>query len=125
MKILVVEDDKVSAINTCKQLQKIGHQTHNAKHGAEAINRLENEFFDIVLMDIQMPQMDGLEATRHIRNCPAPLSTIPIVAVSANPNPPASDLCQEAGMDDFIPKPFSIDQFKQALRQIRNRRIFS
>lgn len=125
MKILVVEDDNVSAIGTCRLLQKNGHQAHRAKNGREALNRLDSEFYDIVLMDIQMPELDGLEATRRIRTSEKPTSSIPIVAVSANPNPPASDMCQEAGMDEFIAKPFSIPVFEQALWQMQNQRAFS
>jgi len=124
LKILIAEDDRVSALYICKILENSGHQTQLAKNGDVAFRILENEFFDLVLMDIQMPEVDGLEATRKIRNSKDAFSTIPIIAVSANQDPPASEFCREVGMNHFIPKPFSMPLFEQALWQIRNESVF-
>jgi len=125
LKILIAEDDRVSALYLCKLLEKYGHQSRLAKNGNEVLKALGNEYFDIVLMDIQMPEVDGLEATRRIRNSEDVFSTIPIIAVSANQDPPASDICLDAGMDHFIPKPLSMPLFEQVLWQIRSKRAFA
>ncbi|MBI9080414.1 MAG: response regulator [Pseudodesulfovibrio sp.] len=125
LRILVAEDDRVSAIYLCKLLEKNGHLPKHAKNGNQVLKALENEYFDIVLMDIQMPEVDGLEATRRIRNSEDVFSSIPIIGVSANQDPPARDICKDSGMNYFIPKPISMSLFEEALWQIRNKSAFA
>lgn len=115
MKILVAEDENVIALQICRMLEGIGHRTEWARTGKEALKALSNGYFDIVLMDIEMPEMGGLEATRRIRRARDAYATVPIFGVSSNRNPPANQQCHEAGMNYFIPKPFSLSQFEEAL----------
>ena len=121
MNILVVEDDRTSALALCRLLEKKGHTTRHAVNGVEAVNLVAGEAFDLVLMDIHMPEMDGLEATRRIRQSKAPCSSVPIIAVSAIPNSPGGDQCRDVGMNDFIPKPFSFSRLEQVLWEMRSR----
>lgn len=125
LKILIVEDDKTVALHHCRQLENLGHRTYHAENGIEAIKALSNYYFDLVLMDIQMPVMDGIETTRRIRQSDEDYADIPIFGVSANPTPPADTECREAGMNHFIPKPLSVETFEQVYWQARSKEIFS
>lgn len=120
MKILVAEDENVVALQMCKLLEKQGHKAVHARTGKEALKALSNEYFDIVLMDIEMPEMNGLEATRTIRRAPDAYATIPIIGVSSNSAPPVDEQCHEAGMNHFIRKPFTIPRFEEALWQTKS-----
>jgi CheY-like chemotaxis protein len=121
MNILVVEDDQTSSLALCRLLEKKGHTARRAFNGVEAVNLVASENFDLVLMDIHMPEMDGLEATRRIRRGEEPNSSVPIIAVSAIPTPPGGDQCLDVGMNGFIPKPFSFSSLEHALWRIRKR----
>lgn len=121
LKILVAEDERVMALHICGQLKQYGHKTHLAHNGNEALQALSNEFFDLVLMDIEMPEMNGLEATRKIRCSKDEFATIPIIGVSSNQVLPAAEQCRQAGMNNFISKPFSIHRFEEALWQAKSR----
>lgn len=125
LRILVAEDERVIALHICRLLEKEGHKTVRAKNGDEAVKAVAGQFFDMVLMDIRMPEVDGLEATRRIRKAEDGYSTITIIGVSDNQSPPAGDDCRVAGMDHFIPKPFSIPLFEQALWQAKSNRMFT
>lgn len=121
MKILVAEDERTIALQICRQLERLGHKTRHACNGREAIKALGNEFFDIVLMDIEMPELNGLDAAREIRLSDDVYATIPIFGVSSNQSPPADEQCRRAGMNHFIAKPFSIPHFEEALWQYNSR----
>jgi CheY-like chemotaxis protein len=121
MNILVVEDDRTSALALCRLLEKKGHTTRHAANGVEAVNIATSEKFDLVLMDIHMPEMDGLEATRRIRQGKEPCSSVPIIAVSAIPPSPYEDQCRDVGMNDFISKPFSLSRLEQVLWEMGSR----
>ncbi|QJB56523.1 response regulator [Pseudodesulfovibrio sp. zrk46] len=121
LRILVADDDRVIALHMCRELERQGHQTVHARNGKEAINALNDQFFDIVLMDIEMPEMGGLEATRTIRSGQSNYAMVPIIGVSANQAQIAGEQCKDAGMNYFIPKPFSIPLFELALFQTRSR----
>lgn len=120
LKILVAEDERLMALHICRQLEKQGHTIHHAHNGNEAINALDKERFDMVLMDIEMPEMNGLEATRLIRQNCTRNSDIPIIGVSSNQAPPADEQCRQAGMNNFIAKPFSLPLFTQAWSQAQH-----
>ncbi|WP_242492650.1 PAS domain S-box protein [Methanolobus psychrotolerans] len=110
LRILLVEDNIVNQNVAQSMLQKLGFSADIASNGEEAIKALENNSYDLVFMDVQMPGMDGLEATRHIRD---PLSAvhdhdIPVIAMTAHAMTGDKERCLEAGMNDYIPKPVSM-----------------
>ena len=104
-RILVVEDNPLNQQVAVDLLEDVGARVHLASNGQEAIDLLMQHQFDCVLMDLQMPKMDGLQATRFIRTQPL-LSSIPIIAVTANASKQDRGRCLDAGMVDFISKPF-------------------
>ncbi|MBN6989789.1 response regulator, partial [Pseudomonas fulva] len=104
-RILLVEDNPVNQLVAKGMLAKLGCQVELATQGVEALARLEEEAFDLVLMDCNMPVMDGYEATRRIRER-GHWPGLPIVALTANAMPEERDRCRAAGMDDYLAKPF-------------------
>ncbi|WP_411384059.1 response regulator [Pseudomonas sp. L7] len=103
--ILLVEDNPVNQLVAKGMLGKLGCQVQVAAHGAEALEILEREGFDMVLMDCNMPVMDGYEASRRIRQS-GRWPDLPIVALTANAMPEERERCRAAGMDDYLAKPF-------------------
>jgi len=103
-RVLLAEDNKINQLVASKMLGRLGLLVDVANDGKEAIECLQNQTYDIVLMDIQMPVMDGLEATRRIRQN-AKFATLPIVAMSAGVTLDEQAHCSEAGMSGFIGKP--------------------
>lgn len=103
-KILLVEDNEMNRVVAETILNQYGATISEAVNGVEALEAIRNTRYDIVLMDIQMPVMDGLEATRHIRNDLH--STIPIIALTANAVKGEMEKCIQAGMNDYLSKPF-------------------
>lgn len=110
-RILVAEDNKVNQIVAVKLLESMGHTADVAENGVEALEALEKEPYDLILMDMQMPEMDGLQATLAIRALSGEISRIPIVALTANAIQGDQERCLESGMNDYISKPVE----KQAL----------
>ena len=106
LRILVVDDMPVNLIVVEKMLDSLGYQVESANNGVEALEAIKAKHFDMIFMDIQMPEMDGLEATRQIRALEIERSSIPIVAITANTQESDRDACIAIGMNDFIPKPF-------------------
>ena len=104
--ILVVEDNELSQMVAKGLLEYNGASVAIANHGKEALEILRNEKMDCVLMDIQIPVMDGLEATRLIRTN-AQWADLLIIAVTANADHHYKDLCRSAGMNDFLTKPIN------------------
>ena len=105
VKVLLAEDNLVNQRVALAMLHKIGYQADAVKNGREVLAALENGRFDLVLMDCQMPEMDGYEAARAIRNTDAAYNRIPIVALTANAMEGDRDLCLSAGMNAYIAKP--------------------
>jgi signal transduction histidine kinase/CheY-like chemotaxis protein/sensor domain CHASE-containing protein len=105
-KILVVEDNPINQLLIDELLSDEGHQVTIAEHGQEALEILNNETFDLIFMDIQMPTMDGYEATRAIRAMDSSkVSSTPIIALTANAFKEDRSRCLDAGMNDFLTKP--------------------
>jgi len=118
LKILLAEDNPVNQQLVVTLLEKRGHSVAVADNGRLAVERLEAESFDLILMDVQMPEMDGLEATAAIRlREQAGSSRIPIIAMTAYNTKREGERCFEAGMDGYVSKPISVEAL---LRVIRN-----
>ena len=117
LRVLVVDDVPVNLVVVEKMLDGLGYFVETAINGLEAIEAVKARHYDIVFMDIQMPEMDGLEATRLIRALDNENGRVPIVAISANTQDSDRDAALEAGMDDFIPKPFVKKQLVNLLER--------
>jgi CheY-like chemotaxis protein len=119
LKILMAEDNTVNQFVAKQIMGRWNVSLTFANNGQEAIELLAKDTFDIVLMDIQMPVMDGIEATQHIRNA-APdsgiNSKIPIIALTADAMPETKDKVKKAGMNDIVVKPFESDSLYALIR---------
>ncbi len=119
-RILLVEDNPVNQELALHMLEHLGCTATVARHGREALVALEGETFDAVLMDCQMPEMDGYEATAAIRVREASQNAdqrrLPIIALTAGAVEGDRDKCLAAGMDDYLSKPFSLEQLERMLR---------
>ncbi|HTN33320.1 MAG TPA: ATP-binding protein [Marinobacter sp.] len=118
--ILLVEDNRVNQLVATGLLKRLGHQVDHAGNGAEALEALTARHYDLVLMDCQMPVMDGYEATRRIRANEA-WKDLPIIAVTANAMQGDRDACLASGMNDYITKPFSRDQLESVINRWASR----
>ena len=100
-------------------MQHIGYETYVVNNGQQAIDKLKEDKFDLVLMDVQMPVMDGYDATRTIREMQKnkEIDKCPIIGLTAHAFQNESNKCIEAGMDDYIAKPFSNDELKNMLNK--------
>ena len=103
-RILLVEDNEVNQMVASELLRQMGLEVDVADNGQEAVSRVQASAYDLVLMDMQMPVMDGLTATRRIRALPG-FETLPIVAMTANAMASDREACLQAGMNDHVPKP--------------------
>ena len=117
-RILLAEDMAVNQMVARGLLEARGHIVDVAADGAEAIAKVEENDYELILMDMQMPRMDGLEATRLIRARGGRLATIPIVAMTANAFGSDQAACLEAGMNDFIAKPIDAEKLHQSLDRV-------
>ena len=118
-RILVAEDEEINREITLELLLDVGLQVVCAEDGQQALDRVQQQSFDLILMDMQMPHRDGLAATRAIRALPG-LAQVPIVAMTANAFAEDRARCQAAGMNDFVAKPFTPDTlFAAVLRGLR------
>ncbi|MCG8670985.1 MAG: response regulator [Pseudomonadales bacterium] len=116
---LLVEDNEVNQIIAKGALKKLGISTDVTNNGEEAIDAIQDKHYDIVLMDCEMPIMDGFEATRAIRDWEKSKGThIPIIALTADETEECREACIQAGMDDFMKKPFRADQLQTILKNI-------
>lgn len=114
LRILLVEDNQVNQMVAGMLLKKMGHLADTAENGQLAIEALEQQHYDLVLMDCQMPVMDGYEATRKIRENQA-WKDLPVIAVTANVMQGDKDDCFASGMNDYITKPYNRQQLSAAI----------
>jgi len=121
LRILLAEDNAVNQKLALRLLARMGYRADVAGNGLETIAALQRQPYDVVLMDVQMPEMDGLEATRRIRQMsPKELSTggqPRIIAMTANAMQEDKLACQAAGMDDYVGKPVRVNELIDALRK--------
>jgi CheY-like chemotaxis protein len=117
-RILVVEDMPVNRIVARGMLTSLGHSVDLACDGLEALEKLETISYDLVFMDMQMPKMNGLEATRKIRSGSGPAARLPIIAMTANAFQSDRQECLSAGMNDFVSKPVELNELNAAIRRV-------
>ena len=117
LRILVAEDNPVNQAVAMRMLRNMGCEADLVCDGESAIGSVAKNFYDLVLMDVNMPVVDGLDATRRIRQLSIPQSGVPIVALTASVTSEDRDACMAAGMDDYLSKPIGI----QALRTVLDR----
>ncbi len=121
LSILLVEDNVLNQRIVTFSLKKYNHEVTIANNGLEAIDRFKESTFDVVLMDLMMPEMDGLEATvkiREIETTEKPDSRTPIIALTANTMDNDREKCLSYGMDEFMAKPFDIEKLKKIFREL-------
>ena len=115
-KVLVVEDNEINQMVALGMLESLGYEVNTADNGLLALEALEDEVYDVILMDCQMPEMDGYEATRRIRTHEnRAVASIPIIALTANAMSGDAEKCIAAGMDDYLSKPFEPELFEKKL----------
>jgi CheY-like chemotaxis protein len=120
LRILVAEDNAVNQKLAKKMLEKLGHRVTLASNGFEAVSQWSGGEFDLILMDVQMPDMDGFGATRLIRDREGITGGhIPIVAMTARAMTGDREACLEAGMDEYISKPVDFQQLQQTIAALQ------
>jgi len=116
LKILVVEDNDINRLVINKIMKDWGVKPDNAVNGVDAIDKIKAGNYDVILMDIEMPEMNGYQCIREIRtSLPAPKNAIPVMAMTAHANKKERDKCISLGMDDYISKPFDPFDLKQKI----------
>ncbi len=122
--ILLVEDERINRVTALRMLRNMGHTVEEAENGQEALHKLNSAAFDLVLMDIQMPVMDGLTATKLIRNgeLPGVDRDIPVIALTAYATRQDTVRFLRQGLSGFVPKPFNIHDLRQAIAQVSSAR---
>ncbi|HPY41873.1 MAG TPA: response regulator [Thiolinea sp.] len=111
VKILLVDDDELNRFVGQELLNGIGMQAKVASSGAEALQQLQHEAFDLVFMDVSMPSMDGYETTKQIR-AQTYFKNLPVIALTAHAFVNEREVCLMAGMNDYLAKPFTLDELK-------------
>lgn len=113
--VLVAEDNAVNQMVATMMIKTLGHDADVVGNGREAYEAVQRRTYDAVLMDVQMPKLDGIAATRMIRQLKGPASTIPIIALTANAMPEDREECRAAGMDEYVSKPIKQHELAAAL----------
>ena len=119
VRVLVVEDNKINQKVASRILEKMGCQVDVATDGASAIRSVEANSYDVLLMDLSMPGIDGMETTRRIRTMPGAKASVPIVALTASASPEIRAECLAAGMNDFLGKPMELEAVRSAVDRWR------
>jgi CheY-like chemotaxis protein/nitrogen-specific signal transduction histidine kinase len=122
LRVLLAEDDYINQVVAVAQLESLGHKVVVAGTGEEAVTRFESQSFDVLLMDVQMPAMDGLEATRRIRAIEEQRGTghVPIIAMTAQALSGDREDCLAAGMDSYLTKPIRAESLGAALGKLHD-----
>ncbi len=115
--ILVVEDNQVNAKLVIAILKKLGYPTEHAENGQIALDMCRNRQYGLIIMDCQMPVMDGITCCQNLRQEETPNKTTPVVALTANVMEVDRQSCLQAGMQDFLAKPLDTKLLKQALER--------
>jgi CheY-like chemotaxis protein len=118
LRILLAEDNVVNQKLALRLLQQMGYRADLASNGIEAVESVQRQVYDVVLMDVQMPEMDGLDAARAICARWGPTERPRIVAMTANAMQGDRDMCLAAGMDDYMTKPIRVERLVEALAQV-------
>jgi PAS domain S-box-containing protein len=121
LRILLAEDNVVNQKLALRLLAQMGYRADLAGNGLEALDAVDRQTYDVVLMDVQMPEMDGLEASREINRRWAREARPRIIAMTANAMQGDRDLCVAAGMDDYVAKPIRVEELVAALERCRPR----
>lgn len=115
--ILIAEDNLINQKVIERMVQKLGYRADLVANGRAAIEAVSQSEYGLVFMDCQMPEMDGFEACREIRKRESGAAHIPIVAITANAMKGDRERCLDAGMDDYVSKPFKQDDLKSVIRK--------
>jgi len=122
LKILVAEDNKINALLIKSLIERRGHRAEVAENGNQVIEAISVSAYDLILMDMHMPTLDGVAATRKVRALGGPASETPIIALTASSESKDRQRCLDAGMDDFITKPIDPEELDAALDRWRSGR---
>jgi signal transduction histidine kinase/CheY-like chemotaxis protein len=118
LRILVADDNLVNQKVAKRMLERLGHTVALANDGKEALSAIKTASFDLIMMDVQMPEMDGFEATRRIREWEAGKTRIPIIALTAHAMDSHREECLAAGMDSFLAKPILLEPLKLQIERL-------
>ena len=119
LRILLTEDNATNQKLALRILGRLGYEADVAGNGLEALQALERQVYDVVLMDVQMPEMDGLEATRQLRKKFPEIRQPRVIAMTANAMQGDREMCLAAGMDDYVSKPIRIEELVESLSKSR------
>jgi osomolarity two-component system sensor histidine kinase NIK1 len=121
LSILLVEDNILNQRITTFSLKKFNHEVDIANNGLEAVNKYREKEYDVILMDIMMPVMDGLEATFQIRKYEKEMDNnrhTPVIAITANTLDNDRDKCIATGMDEYMAKPFDMNRLNEIFKEL-------
>jgi CheY-like chemotaxis protein len=119
LKILVVDDNEINQVVACKFLQKLGCHAEVARNGREALDSIAKVVYDAVLMDCEMPEMNGYEATQEIRRQEqSTTNRLPIIALTGHASSEDEQKCREAGMDDVVTKPITLPTLRAKIERL-------
>jgi CheY-like chemotaxis protein len=120
LRILLAEDNQVNQKLAMRILDQMGYRADIASNGIEAIESIERQLYDVILMDVQMPEMDGLDATRNIRKL-TQVTQPHIIAMTANAMEGDREMCIAAGMNDYVSKPIRVNELVEALLKVERK----